>query len=86
MFNGNCIALVGTDGTKFSKNSAILIPSMIYANNKRNIIIDNIKINASTMYGNPIQTAIKFDGATNNSTINAAQVYNTSLYGIYLGQ
>jgi len=34
---------------------------------------------------NSVLTAIKFDGTTNNTTINDVQVYNTAAYGIYLG-
>jgi hypothetical protein len=62
--------------------------SVLYANNKRNIIIDNIKVDA-TYFNNSIpsvsaQSAIKFDGASNNSTINNVQAYNAAAYGIYL--
>jgi len=64
--------------------------SILYANNKRNIIIDGIKVDSLYFFVPPYvssaaQAAIKFDGATNNSTINNTQVYNSSLYGIYLG-
>lgn len=89
IFNGNCIALIWTTDTRFTKSGWGGMNSILYANNKRNIIIDNIKVDglyfsiAST--STPAQTAIKFDGITNNSTINAVQAYNTSYYGIYLG-
>lgn len=63
--------------------------SIFYANNKHNIIIDTIKIDA--LYFNtlqtsvPAQSAIKFDGANNNSIIHHVQAYNASSYGIYFG-
>ena len=89
VFNGNCIALIGNNDTRFTKSSTVGISNMLYASNKRNIIIDSIKVDGlfySTMLSSPkAQIAIKFDGTTNNNTINNAQVYNNSLYGIYLG-
>ena len=45
VFNGNCIALIGADNTIFTKTVAN--NSMFYANNKRNIIIDNIKMDGT---------------------------------------
>jgi len=90
VFNGNCIALIGNSNTRFTKSSGI--SSILYASNKRNIIIDTIKVDGLyfSLYGTtqtywPTPVAIKLDGASNNSTINNAQVYNASLYGIYLG-
>ncbi|MEI8009418.1 MAG: hypothetical protein WCI00_08975 [bacterium] len=56
--------------------------SIFYANNKHNIIIDTVKIDGlyfdvgST--SSPAHSAIKFDGANNNSTINNVQAYNTT--------
>jgi len=85
--NGNCIALIGNGNTRFTK-SVWGINSVLYANNKRNIIIDNIKFDAlyySNTSSNAAQSAIKLDGASNNSTINNIQAYNASAYGIYLG-
>ncbi len=89
-FNGNCIAVIGNNDTKFTKES-ISGGNILYAYNKRNIIIDTIKVDGRYYDNNPTssyraKTAIKFDGTSNNNTINNAQVYNTSLYGIYLGQ
>ncbi len=89
VFNGNCIALVGTDTTRFTKNGWSGILGMLYADNKHNIIIDNIKVDAE-YYGTnsvswPAAVGIKLDGASNNNTLNNIQVYNTSEYGIYLG-
>ncbi len=89
VFNGNCIALVGADDTIFTK---LVATNMLYANNKRNIILDNIKIDwthivvwSTMLPNNSVVTAIKFDGTTNNNTINDVQAYNTAAYGIYLG-
>jgi parallel beta-helix repeat protein len=31
-----------------------------------------------------VQTAIKLDGNTNNTTINNTQAYNNTAYGVYL--
>ena len=90
VFNGNCIALIGADNTIFTKTVAN--NSMFYANNKRNIIIDNIKVDGTYIVfwnimipNNQVPTAIEFDGASNNNTFNNVQVYNNSQYGIYLG-
>jgi len=88
VFNGNCIALIGNNDTRFTKQVGG-INSILYANNKRNIIIDTIKVDGvyyNSIPSAPAKTAIKFDGASNNSTINNAQVYNNIQYGIYLGQ
>ncbi len=89
VFNGNCIALVGSNKTIFTKT--IANNSLLYANNRHNIIIDNIKIDGTyinfynTMLPNgQVQTAIKLDGNTNNTTINNTQVYNNTAYGVYL--
>jgi hypothetical protein len=63
--------------------------SILYANDKHNIIIDTIKIDG--LYYDTNQTAttaksnIKLDGASNNSTLTNIQSYNSSQYGIYLG-
>ncbi len=89
VFNGNCIALVGADDTIFTK---LVASNMLYANNKHNIIIDNVKIDwthivvwNTMLPNNSVVTAIKFNGTTNNNTINDVQAYNTAAYGIYLG-
>lgn len=44
VFDGNCIALIGNNNTRFTKSANGGIANMFYANNKRNIIIDNIKV------------------------------------------
>gem|GEM_PF-2495819 len=66
------------------------LQSVLYANNKRNIIIDTIKVDATYYNGTTpsasAQSAIQFDGTSNNTTINNVQAYNASLYGIFLGQ
>ena len=89
IFNGNCIALVGNNDTEFTKSGMGGMKSLLYADNKHNIIIDNIKADAmyynNTWLSPAAQSAIKFDGASNNSTINNVQAYNASAYGIYLG-
>ncbi len=91
VFNGNCIALVGNGETRFTKSGGGATTSILYANNKHNIIIDNIKVDAYYSNINNIPTGpaimgIQFDGATNNTTINDVQVYNSAKYGIYFGQ
>lgn len=90
VFNGNCIALVGTPTTRFTKSNMVGLNSVLYANDKRNIIIDTIKADATYSNGTTpsasAQSVIKLDGASNNSTINNVQAYNASLYGIFLGQ
>lgn len=90
VFNGNCIALIGNNNTVFTKSNMLAVNSVLYANNKRNIIIDNIKVDGTYYNANvpsvSAQSAIKFDGSNNNSTINNVQAYNASSYGIYLGQ
>lgn len=89
VFNGNCIALIGTPTTRFTKSGWGGMNSILYANNRHNIIIDTIKVDAlyyaATQTSVAAQSAIKFDGANNNSTINNVQAYNASSYGIYLG-
>lgn len=89
VFNGNCIALIGTPTTRFTKSGAGT-NALLYANNKHNIIIDTIKVDAlyynnATQTSSAAQSAIKFDGANNNSTINNVQTYNATSYGIFLG-
>lgn len=88
-FDGHCIAIIGNGATRITKSGMGNVGNMLYANNKHNIIIDNIKVDAlyySTALTSPAaQTAIKFDGATNNSTINNVQAYNAATYGIYFG-
>ena len=64
--------------------------SILYANNKRNIVIDNIQVdglyyNGGSQTSPAAQSAIKFDRASNNSTINNVEAYNSAAYGIYLG-
>jgi parallel beta-helix repeat protein len=63
--------------------------TMLHADNKRNIIIDTIKIDGYyydvMLSSTKMKTAIKFDGTTNNTTLNNVQIYNTSMYGMYLG-
>ncbi len=89
VFNGNCIALIGTGNTRFTKSGWGGLNSILYANDKHNIIIDSIKIDGlyygSSQTSTPAKSAIKMDGSSNNSTFNALQAYNTSSYGIYLG-
>ena len=90
VFNGNCIALIWRATTRFTKSGWGGLNSIFYANNKRNIIIDNIKVdglyyNNTTQTSIAAQSAIKFDGASNNSTLNQVQLYNASSYGIYFG-
>lgn len=89
VFNGNCIALIGTANTKFTKSGGGGLNSIFYANNKRNIIIDTIKIDGSyynnSIYSLKTKYGIQFDGASNNNTFNSIQSYNNSQYGIYLG-
>ncbi len=88
VFNGNCIAIIGTSATRFTKSGWGGMNSIFYANNKHNIIIDTVKIDGlyfdvgST--SSPAHSAIKFDGANNNSTINNVQAYNTTTDWIYL--
>lgn len=89
VFNGNCIALIGTSDTRFTKSGWGGMNSILYADTKRNIIIDSIKVDALYFGGISTSTlaksAIKFDGASNNSTIHNVQTYNAATYGIYLG-
>lgn len=53
VFDGNCIAVIGNGKTKFTKNGGSGILSMLYAYNKRNIIIDSIKMDGlyHALYG-----------------------------------
>ena len=87
-FGGNCIAVVGTNDTKIVKTGPST-NSIFYANNKRNIIIDNVKVDwtyyTTTPYYPQTKYGIQFDGASNNNTFNNIQVANNSQYGIYLG-
>ncbi len=89
IFNGNCIALIGTSNTKFDKTWLWGMNSLLYAYNKRNIILDTLSIDGlyyhAVAYSPAIRKWIFFDGANNNSTINNVQVYNTLWYGIFLG-
>ena len=90
VFDGNCIALIGNNNTRFTKSANGGIANMFYANNKRNIIIDNIKVDGLYVglwfHTNlAAEVAIRFAWATNNNTINNAQIYNNSQYGILLG-
>ena len=88
-FSGNCIALIGNDNTRFTKSGRGGMATMLHADNKRNIIIDTIKIDGYyydvMLSSTKMKTAIKFDGTTNNTTLNNVQIYNTSMYGMYLG-
>ncbi len=89
VFNWNCIALVGTGNTRFTKSGWGGMNSILYANDKHNIIIDTIKIDGLYYDINQTSTTaksnIKLDGASNNSTLTNIQSYNSSQYGIYLG-
>ncbi|MEI6671892.1 MAG: right-handed parallel beta-helix repeat-containing protein [bacterium] len=80
---------MGTPDTKFTKSGGGGLNSIFYANNKRNIIIDTIKIDGSyynnSIYSLKTKYGIQFDGASNNNTFNAVQTYNNARYGIYLG-
>jgi parallel beta-helix repeat protein len=63
---------------------------MFYANGKHNLIIDSIKTDGKYYDSPPSSSAtitmgIKFDGTTNNSTINNIQTFNDTQYGIYFG-
>jgi len=85
-FNGNCIALIGNNETLFTTTPAL--SNVLYANNKHNLIIENIRIDG-TYVGNalPWWTSlvwIAFDNKTNNSTLYNVQTYNNAEYGIYL--
>ncbi len=88
VFNGNCIALIGTKDTRFTKSGAGAI-NLLYANNQRNLIIDGIKVD--WLYFGPGFTSsasyvgINFNGTTNNNTLNNVQIYNNTQYGIFLG-
>ena len=82
-FDGNCIALLGNEDTRFVKYmSQYSASSFFYANNKNNIIIDTIKINWSSSSS----IGINFAGASNNNTIANVQTYNNTQHGISLGQ
>ncbi|HBB04303.1 TPA: hypothetical protein DCZ39_05430 [Patescibacteria group bacterium] len=65
VFNGNCIALIGNKDTRFTKSNILGMSGMLYANNKRNLIIDGVKIDGfyfSSMLSSPkAQMAINFD-------------------------
>jgi hypothetical protein len=80
---------VGTGNTRFTKSGGGGMNSILYANEKRNIIIDNIKVDGlyydSNQTSTPAKSAIKLDGTSNNSTIYNVQIYNASAYGLYLG-
>jgi len=84
VFNGNCIALIGTTNTIF-ETDIYNIASVLYANNKRNIIIDNIKVNGLFPWEWRSDIGIKLEWTSNNTTIHKTQVYNNRYYGIYLG-
>ena len=87
VFGGNCIALVGTDTTKIDKNNGAF-SSLIYANNKHHIIVDNLRLDGYYWAGTattPAAMGIDFDAYTDNTTINHVQAYNMQQYGIFLG-
>ena len=91
VLNGNCIALIGNDHTRFTQNGWGGVKSILYADEKHNIILDSLKIdgyysNINNIPTGPAIMGIQFDGATNNTTINDVQVYNSAKYGIYFGQ
>ncbi len=82
VFNGNCIALIGKPTTRFTKTSAG--NSILYADTKRNIIIDTVKIDAN-LAPYMAQSALRMDNSTNNSTFNTIKTFNASSYGMYFG-
>lgn len=88
VFDGNCIALIGNESTRFTKQWT-MIDTLFYANGAHNIIMDTIKIDG-TFYNiqsssNQSIKGITLDGTTNNSTFNNLQIYNNAQHGIYLG-
>ncbi len=88
VFSGNCIALIGNKHTKFTKSSAVMT-NLFYAKDKHNIILDTLNLDwlyfNTNSYSPAVNSAIFFDGTTNNTTINNVQIANTTKYGIFMG-
>jgi len=87
-FGGNCIALIGSGNVRIDKNNSF-INNLISASDKRNIIMENIKLDgeylANGNFTSRASIGIGFAGATYNTTINQVQAFNFAQYGIFFG-
>ncbi|MFA5748039.1 MAG: right-handed parallel beta-helix repeat-containing protein, partial [Candidatus Absconditabacterales bacterium] len=82
----NCSAIVGS-GDVILYSSQYLENSMLYAETKENIIIDNVNIDSendglgSSHYRN--EFGIYLESSSNNNSINNSQIFNNNQIGIY---